>query len=72
MQNNNKTVHSGHEPLIRIVKRDAIPVWKTICIYALAIVLALVVCGFLIYAIVGLNPIRVYISMAKGAILASV
>ena len=67
MLNTKKTHHAGHEPLIRIAKRDTIPLWESIAIRAAAILLALVVCGFLIYAIVGLNPIQVYISMFKGA-----
>jgi len=67
MLNTKKTHHTGHEPLIRIAKRDTIPLWESIAIRAAAILLALVVCGFLIYAIVGLNPIQVYISMFKGA-----
>ncbi len=67
MPNLKKTVHTSREPLIRLAKRDTIPLWESILIRAVAILLALVVCGFLIYAIVGLNPIRVYISMAKGA-----
>ncbi len=44
------------EPLVRIKKRDAIPVWKAWVIRLISLLLALIVCGFIIYAIV--NSIR--------------
>jgi len=59
--------HGGKEPLIRIAKRDTIPLWESMAIRAAAIFLALVVNGLLIYAIVGMNPVQVYISMFEGA-----
>ena len=65
MQNKNKAVYTGHEPLVRIVKRDAIPLWKSIGIRALAIVLALVCCvlGVLLCGLQG-------VSVTAGAVCA--
>ena len=55
------------EPLIRISKRDSISRGKSWGIRAIGLLLALVVCGFVIFAIVKLNPIKVYETMVKGA-----
>jgi ABC-type uncharacterized transport system permease subunit len=55
------------EPLVRIKKRDAIPVWKAWVIRLISLLLALIVCGFIIYAIVKLNPLKVYGAMWDGA-----
>lgn len=60
------TTHS-HDPLIRISKRDSISTGKSIGIRVIAILAALVLCGFLIYALVALNPIKVYAAMWEGA-----
>lgn len=54
------------EPLIRIAKRDVIPLYKAILIRAAAIALALIVCAFIIFAIVKMNPLDVYVTMFKG------
>ncbi len=58
---------TGKEPLIRITKKDDIPRWKAWLIRLAAVVLALAVCALLIYALVKLNPLRVYKSMFDGA-----
>ena len=55
------------EPLIRISKRDALPGWKSWGIRLIALLLSMVLCGFIIYAIVKLNPLKVYESMWNGA-----
>ncbi len=55
------------EPLVRIKKRDTIPVWKAWVIRLTSLLLALIVCGFVIYAIVKLNPLKVYQAMWDGA-----
>ncbi len=55
------------EPLIRISKRGAMPMASSWGIRGGAIAAALVVCAFLIYAIVELNPIQVYVAMFDGA-----
>ncbi len=55
------------EPLLRITKRDALPFWRSLLIYAAAVVLALLVSALVIYAIVKLNPLKVYAAMWDGA-----
>lgn len=55
------------EPLLRIKKRDAVPIWMAWAIRLASLLLALVVCGFVIYAIVKLNPLKVYAAMWAGA-----
>ncbi len=62
------TQHSVHStPLIRMAKRDAIPLWKAIAIRLVAILLALIVSGLFIYSITSLNPVAVYEAMFDGA-----
>ena len=57
----------GREPLIRISKRSFMPLWQSIMVRVVAILIALIVCGFIIFAIVKENPIKVYQSMFNGA-----
>ena len=57
----------GSEPFIRISKRDGIGKGKSIGIRMISVALAMLVCGVVIYAIVKLNPIKVYISLFDGA-----
>ncbi len=60
-------MHSEHkEPLVRISKRQGMPFWKALGIRLIAVALALVVAAVVIYAIVHMNPIRVYASMISG------
>ncbi|MCI1726557.1 MAG: ABC transporter permease [Lachnospiraceae bacterium] len=56
-----------HEPLIRMSKRSGISTGLSITIRLVAVVLALVVSGLVIFAIVKLNPVDVYIAMYQGA-----
>ena len=56
------------EPFVRIVKRDSIPLWKSIAIRITAILLSLAVCAVLIYMITHSNPVQVYRSMVDGAV----
>ncbi len=62
-----KTNHAGKAPLIRLAKREDMPRWKGWLIRVLAILLALVVDGLIIFAIVRLNPVEVYKAMFEGA-----
>ncbi len=55
------------EPLFHIVKRDALPLYQSIGIRAVAIVLALVLCGILTTITTGVDPIAVYKSIFAGA-----
>ena len=43
------------------------PLWKAIGVRAIAFTIALIICGFIIYAIVKLNPLKVYGAMVNGA-----
>lgn len=54
------------EPFVRISKRSSISIWRAWMIRLVAIVLSLVICGIIIYAIVKLDPIKVYQAMFKG------
>jgi simple sugar transport system permease protein len=56
------------EPFVRIVKRDELPLWKSVLIRLAAIALSLVLCAFLIYLITHSNPVQVYHSMVDGAV----
>lgn len=62
-----KTTHSGKAPLVRLAKREDMPRWKGWLIRLAAILLALVVDGLIIFAIVHLNPVDVYKAMYEGA-----
>ena len=53
-------------PLVRIAKRDSISMWHSWLIRLAGLVLALVVSAFVIFAIVHLNPLKVYEAMFEG------
>ena len=55
------------EPLFHIVKRAAIPSYKSWIIRILSVVAALIVCALLTMFITHQNPIEVYITMIKGS-----
>ena len=55
------------EPFFHIVKRDALPWYKSMGIRILAIVLALVLCAIVTTITTGINPIQVYESIFTGA-----
>ncbi len=56
------------EPLMRIVKRNDISRKKAYIIRAIALVVALLVCGVFIYALTKTNPLKVYAGMVEGAL----
>ena len=58
---------STKTPLIRITKRPAVSFREKVVVYAVAIFLALVVCGIVTTALTGLNPTAVYVTMFEGA-----
>jgi ABC-type uncharacterized transport system, permease component len=62
---NSKVEHS--EPLIRISKRTGISRGKAWTIRGVALLLALIVSGLVIFAIVKLSPLKVYGAMFEGA-----
>ncbi len=53
-------------PFVRIVKRDSIPMWHGWLIRIIGLALALAVSAVVIYAIVRLNPLKVYSAMFEG------
>lgn len=57
----------NREPLIRISKNDNRPGWQALIIRIICILLALLLSAAFIYSITRLNPIKVYVSMFKGA-----
>ncbi|MCI2058593.1 MAG: ABC transporter permease [Oscillibacter sp.] len=59
--------HEHSEPLFRISKRTGISAPKAWIIRGIALLMALVVSGLVIFAIVKLNPTKVYIAMFEGA-----
>ena len=61
-------MHSEHtrEPLLRISKRQGMPLWRAMLIRLIAVALAMVVAAIVIFAIVHMNPLKVYSSMFSG------
>ena len=58
-----------HEPLFRMAKRaEALPAWQSWGIRLIGLLLSLVVCGILIFALVGIDPIKVYGSIIDGSL----
>lgn len=55
------------EPRFHIVKKDALPWYKSLGIRIAAILLALILCGIVTTITTGENPIQVYKSMVIGA-----
>ena len=53
-------------PFVRIAKRDSTSIWQGVLIRVIGLVLALAVSAVIIYAIVRLNPIKVYEAMFEG------
>ena len=63
------------EPLMHIVKRDSMPLWKSMLVRLIAVLLALVVCGGIIVLMTSmipgkepLNPLKVYAGIWDGAL----
>ncbi len=60
-------MHEQKEPFVRITRRGAITRRQSWTVRAVAILLALIVCGFVIMAIVHMNPVDVYVAMFQGS-----
>ncbi len=56
-----------HEPLFHIVKRSALPFWKSWLFRILSLLAALVVCGIVIVTVTAENPLAMYKTMFEGA-----
>ena len=65
MSNNN---HGVREPLFHISRRQDYSLWLAVFVRLAAILLALVVCGVVIVALTGLNPVEVYAGIIDGAV----
>ena len=57
----------ANEPFVRITKRDGLHFWQGWLFRLIALALALVVCAIIIFAMVKLNPLKVYGAMWQGA-----
>ncbi|WNV57817.1 ABC transporter permease [Oscillospiraceae bacterium NTUH-002-81] len=55
------------EPFFHVVKRDVLPWYQSVGIRAVAIILALIVCGIVTTLTTGINPVEVYQSVFAGA-----
>ena len=60
------TTHK-RDPLVRILRRESMPLWKSIMVRIIAVVASLLVAGVIIYLLTGASPIKVYQSMLHGA-----
>jgi ABC-type uncharacterized transport system permease subunit len=61
--------YTVREPLLRISKRgEALPSWRAWATRLIAFVISLLVCSIVIVSIVHLSPLKVYVSMAEGAL----
>ncbi len=56
------------EPLLRLVKRDALPAWRVTLIYAIAIVASLLLSAIICSLFSSKNPIDFFSSLFNGAI----
>ncbi len=62
-----RPTENAREPLLRIAKRDGVPLWKAWGVRILAVVLALLVNAVFIYSVTGLDPLEVYSVMWQGS-----
>lgn len=60
--------HAKKEPLIRLVKRDALPTWKIILIYAIAILGSLLLSSVICSLFSSKNPLKFFSALFVGAI----
>ena len=63
-----RNIHGVHEPLVHISKREECGFFRACLVRLAAIALALVVCGVVIVALTGLNPVEVYAGVIDGAV----
>lgn len=60
-------MHKSKEPLLHISKRDNLSAGRAWAIRGIALLAALVFCGVITLLVTGLNPIKVYTTMAQEA-----
>ena len=63
---NEKKIKKDKKPLVRVAKRKELPPWKSYCMYASA-VLAAIVMGGIFVAMNGMNPIEYFATVFKGS-----
>ncbi len=56
------------EPLLRLVKRDVLPVWKIVLIYAIAIAVSLVLSAVICSLFSSKNPLAFFTALFNGAV----
>ena len=56
------------EPLLRLVKRDPLAVWKVVLIYAIAIFASLVLSAIICTIFSSENPFKFFVSLLNGAV----
>ena len=61
-------MNTAREPLFHIVKRDGVPFPKALAIRTVAVLLSLVACAGVIFALTGMNPLEVYSAYLSGAV----
>ena len=62
-----KQEHIKKEPLLRLVKREALPVWKIVLIYAIAIVASLLLSSIICSLFSSKNPLAFFAALFDGA-----
>ena len=55
------------EPLFHVVKREQMPMWKSLAVRAIAILSSLLLCGIICLVFLDINPLDFYETMFKGA-----
>ena len=60
------------DPLVRIVRRETMPLWKSVMVRLIAVVASLLVSGVIIFLLTGASPFKVYESMLQGAFGSSI
>lgn len=63
MKNNEKAVH---EPMFQVARRDDMIWYKSWGVRIIAVILAMIICAFVIVLLTGYNPLEVYVSMFEG------
>ena len=62
-------IKSKREPLFHISRNDYMPVWQGLLIRVAAVVVALIIVGFLSVLLIKENPFRIYGALFKGAFI---
>lgn len=60
-------VKETKERLFHVAKRDAMPVWKSLLIRAIAVVIAFLFCSLLVFILEGRSPIELLTAMFEGS-----